>query len=266
MLKPKVFVDPMVGSGTSVQVAAEMGIEAYGLDLHGGFNILKQSILDAIGKPSDLCFSHPPYHNIIVYSGNVYGQAHQDDLSRCEDIEDFLQKMQIALLNQKEATIPGGFFGCLIGDVRKNGQYSSLQAELIARMPAKELKAVLIKAQHNVNSDRKSYREMNLPRIYHEYLILWERPKAIISILENIEIMARQDKARMGSTWRSVIYQSLIALGGKATLSQLYDKVAENAPTRLERNQHWREQIRMVLQKHSKMFTSVDRGVWRVAA
>ena len=52
-LRPRVFTDPMVGSGTSVEVAREMGIEAYGLDLHSGFNILKTSILEAVGKPSD---------------------------------------------------------------------------------------------------------------------------------------------------------------------------------------------------------------------
>lgn len=34
-LRPQTFCDPMVGSGTSVQVAAEMGIEHWGLDLRG---------------------------------------------------------------------------------------------------------------------------------------------------------------------------------------------------------------------------------------
>ena len=37
-LRPGTFVDPMVGSGTSVEVAREMGIQAFGLDLHSGFN------------------------------------------------------------------------------------------------------------------------------------------------------------------------------------------------------------------------------------
>ena len=74
----------MVGGGTSVEVAREMGIEAHGLDLHSGFNILKQRILEAVGKPSDLVLSHPPYHNIVVYSGKVWGRVgHPDDLSRC---------------------------------------------------------------------------------------------------------------------------------------------------------------------------------------
>jgi hypothetical protein len=43
-----------------------MGIEAHGLDLRSGFNILKQRILDVVGKPPDLVLSYPPYHNIIV--------------------------------------------------------------------------------------------------------------------------------------------------------------------------------------------------------
>jgi hypothetical protein len=74
----------MVSGGTSVEVAREMGIEAHGLDLHSGFNVLKQSILEVVGKPSDLVLSHPPYHNIVVYSGNVWGRGpHPDELSRC---------------------------------------------------------------------------------------------------------------------------------------------------------------------------------------
>jgi hypothetical protein len=52
----------MVSGGTSVEVAREMGIEAHGLDLHSGFNILTQHILEAVGNPSDLVLSHPPYH------------------------------------------------------------------------------------------------------------------------------------------------------------------------------------------------------------
>lgn len=60
-LQPKTFVDPMVGSGTSVEVAKEMGIQAWGLDLHSGFNAIADSILLAVGQQVDLCVSHPPY-------------------------------------------------------------------------------------------------------------------------------------------------------------------------------------------------------------
>jgi hypothetical protein len=175
-LRPRVFVDPMVGGGTSVEVARDMGIEAYGLDLHSGFNILKQRILDVVGKPSDLVFSHPPYHDIIVYSGNIWGEEpHPDDLSRCASEEEFLDKLTLALRNQRNATKPGGYFGALVGDVRRRGRYFSYQADLITRMPRTELKAVLIKAQHNITSDARTYR-LELPRITHEYVLLWQRP------------------------------------------------------------------------------------------
>jgi hypothetical protein len=97
-LHPRVFTDPMVGGGTSVEVAREMRIEAHGLDLHSGFNILKQRILDVVGKPSDLVLSHPPYHNIVVYSGNIWGRGpHRDDLSRCGNEDEFLDKLTVAL-------------------------------------------------------------------------------------------------------------------------------------------------------------------------
>jgi hypothetical protein len=52
-----------------------MGIEAHGLDLHSGFNIVKERILAVMGKPSNLVLSHPPYHNIVEYSGTVEGRT-----------------------------------------------------------------------------------------------------------------------------------------------------------------------------------------------
>lgn len=91
-LQPRVFVDPMVGSGTSVEVARELGIEAYGMDLHSGFDALTMSIRDAVGKDADCVISHPPYGAMIRYSGpgGVWGdKPHPSDLSQCKDDEDF---------------------------------------------------------------------------------------------------------------------------------------------------------------------------------
>lgn len=52
--------------------------------------------------------------------------------------------------------------------------YSSYQADVIARMPKKELAAVLIKQQHNVASKSTDY-PLRLPRIMHEYVVLWQK-------------------------------------------------------------------------------------------
>ena len=58
---PESFVDCMAGSGTSIEVARERGMKAWGLDIHYGFNAVRDSILDAVGQEVDIVFSHPPY-------------------------------------------------------------------------------------------------------------------------------------------------------------------------------------------------------------
>lgn len=261
-LQPGVFVDPMVGSGTSVEVAREMGIEAFGLDLHSGFNAIRDSIAEAVGKPADLVVSHPPYGAMIVYSGNVWGQAHPDDLSRCIDDEDFHQKMQLVLLNQREATAGGGYYGTIIGDWRRGGVYTSYQAEMVARMPKAELAAVMIKMQHNVQSGSKSYGTMRLPFILHEYILLWQ--KKSVPMLSMLQSLAQQQYARLTGTWVNIVKVALIRAGGKAPLSDLYAQIEKSAPERLATNQHWREKVRQTLNRNTGIFKPMERGVWAV--
>jgi hypothetical protein len=260
-LKPEVFIDPMVGSGTSVEVAQEMGIEAYGLDLHLGFNAVRDSIVSAVGKTAELCLSHPPYGGMIKYSGAVWGAAaHPDDLSHCESDDDFHEKMQLVLLNQRDATRHGGYYGAIVGDWRRDGTYTSYQAEMIARMPRGELAAVLIKAQHNCQSGLKHYRELALPFIQHEYVVLWQ--KATAPVLVVLGDLAKSQYARLTGTWRTIVRMVLARLGGQASLSQLYEAVAAAAPEKLAHSQSWRDKIRQVLNQNPGVFASVERGVW----
>ncbi|MGO9059562.1 MAG: hypothetical protein ACLQU2_19600 [Candidatus Binataceae bacterium] len=81
-----------------------------------------------------------------MYSGKVWGRVgHPDDLSRCATEDEFIEKLTIALKSQRHATRAGGYYGAIIGDVRRGGVYPSYQADLVTRMPKKELQAVLIK-------------------------------------------------------------------------------------------------------------------------
>lgn len=262
-IQPKVFIDPMMGSGTSIDVAKEMNIEAYGLDLHQGFNAIRDSILKATGKAADLCVSHPPYGGMILYSGNVWGEAHPDDLSRCTSDEDFHEKMQLVLLNQRDATVPGGFYGTIIGDWRRNGVYTSYQAECIARMPKDELAAVIIKAQHNCQSDQKSYGRMKLPFILHEYVLLWKKKE--LPVLVMLGELAKQQYARLQATWKNVVKAIMVQLGGSAPLEAIYDAVAKAAPEKMAANDNWRAKVRQTLNQNPTMFVPVERGVWSIA-
>lgn len=262
-LQPSTFVDPMVGSGTSVEVAREMGIQAWGLDLHQGFNAVGDSILLAVGQQVDLCLSHPPYGSMIQYSGSVWGTGpNPADLSRCSSNEEFHEKMQLVLLNQRDATKPQGFYGTIIGDYRKNGSYVSYQAEMIARMPSAELAAVIIKQQHNCMSDSRSYAKMNLPKIVHEYVLLWQKKSApILVLLGNI---AKEQQARLTGTWKSIVGLVMQRLGGKAELDQIYHEVSRSAPQKLAENPNWKAKIRQVLNS-TGLFCSSERGVWMLA-
>ena len=264
--RPAVFVDPMVGSGTSVEVAREHGIEAHGFDLHSGFNILRDSILNEVGKEADLVFSHPPYHDMIVYSGEVWGaQPHPDDLSRCASEEEFMEKLAIALLNQRDATKPGGMYGLLIGDLRRAGKYVSFQAECIARMHAAELAAVMIKQQFNTRSGSRDYARLRHPRILHEYLLLWEKPQRCMAMLCDLAGSVHRHAARLRGTWRSYVRAAVIALGGKASLDSIYRKIAADAPERLSGNPNWQAKVRQTLQM-DESYEAASRGVWALKA
>lgn len=266
-LKPRVFIDPMVGSGTSVQVAKEMNIECYGLDLHSGFNALRDDIMTTVGKQADLVFSHPPYGGMVKYSGpgGMWGAvAHPDDLSHCVDDFDFHEKLQRVLLNQRRATVAGGYYATLIGDWRHDGKYCSYQAEAISRMPSDELASVLIKQQHNCVSDARRYSRMVLPRILHEYLIIWKKKAAPVLVF--MSQMISEQAQRMAGTWRNLVHMVLLALGGKSSLDRIYAAVAQKAPEKLASNEHWKAKIRQTLNQHPQMFASKERGVWALAA
>lgn len=262
-IRPAFFVDPMVGSGTSVEAAREMGIEAIGLDLHSGFNILRDSILHTVGRPANLCLSHPPYGGQIKYSGEVWGNApHPDDLSRCVDDADFHEKLQVALLNQRESVCAGGIYGTIIGDWRRDGRYTSYQAECIARMPADELVSIVIKQQHNTTSGRKTYGAMTFPLIAHEYILLWKKKAGVVFHL--LATLAKEQATRLRGVWRAIIRTVMIDLGGKADLKTIYERVSEGCPDRIRDNPNWQAKVRQVLNSSGE-YVSAARGIWQLA-
>lgn len=261
--QPKTFVDPMVGSGTSIEVAMEMGIEAVGLDLHQGFDATRMSILEAVGRESDMCVSHPPYSTMISYSGNQWGDAPvPGDLSHIEDYDDFLDALQAVMLNQRDATKRNGIYGTIVGDLRHRGNYYSIQADLMNRLPRNELRSVLIKAQWNTSSGSKEYGRMKYPWVTHEYILLWEKltgkPFAVFARL------ASQNDRHLKGTWRAVIRHALLRVGGKADLKTIYAVVSEGATGKIAGNPNWQAKVRQVLRGYSD-FRSLDRGVYALA-
>ncbi|MCK9552336.1 hypothetical protein [Aquamicrobium sp.] len=260
--KPKLFVDACEGSGTSGDVCREMGIEYVGLDLHKGNDFTKDYILSQLPRPADVCFSHPPYHDMIAYSGEVYHGIREGDTSRCLSPEEFISKSQTMLLNQREAVRDnGGIYATLIGDHRGGtlgkGNFRSYQADFIQMMPKDELLSVAIKLQHNCLSDDRVYSGSFVP-IMHEYLIIWKKAsKSLVAVSFDI---ANELQKRVATTWRNVIRVVMMKLG-EAKLDDIYKEVEAVASHLLGVNPNWQAKVRQQLQKHH---TNVARGVWAI--
>lgn len=174
--KPNKFLECFAGSGTGFDVARELGYtNSVHLDLNdrfGNFNLLT----DRLPTGFDLVFSHPPYWNIIKYSGknNVWGdKTYKDDLSHIEDYEEYINKLNIINKKIYDIIVPGGRHVILIGDVRKKGKYFSIIKDMVWYG---EIEAHLIKVQHNTKSQNKKYANNNFIPIAHEHVLVFRKP------------------------------------------------------------------------------------------
>jgi hypothetical protein len=258
--KLKLFVDACEGSKTSRHVCKEMGINYVGLDLYNGNDFTKDSILKELPYPATMCFTHPPYHDMIKYSGEQWNKGKGKtigDTSQCNSVEEFLAKSQVMLLNQREATASNGIYTTLIGDQKVKGICKSYQADFIKMLPKSELLNVVIKMQHNTMSANTNYSNRNFIPISHEYLILWKKKAQSIYQI-GYEIASDLQRA-VATTWRGIIRVVMMQFNGAITLSKIYEEVEKVAGTLIAHNQNYKAKIRQILQKHH---TNVSRGIW----
>lgn len=252
------FCDANEGSGTSRDVAKRIGCQYVGLDLMHGNDFTRDSILASLPRPANMNYTHPPYADMIPYSGSEWGSKMlESDLSNPKlTKEAFLEMSQVMLMNQRDATCDGGLYATLIGDMRKKGQFWSFQADYQMLMPKSELISVAIKMQHNCMSNGKNYGGSFVP-ITHEYLLIWKKTsKSLFAIGYET---AKDIQQKVAATWRSVIRLALMKLGGQATLSRIYEEVSKVAGDLITNNANWQAKVRQKLQIH---YTNVERGVW----
>lgn len=164
--------DPMMGSGTTRDVVDWLRqrhgkrIEYWGGDLQQGFNLHAHELPGRY----DFVWIHPPYWNIIRYSDDPA------DLSTCEDYEGYLERLRRCLRRCHNALEREGRLAVLIGDVRRKGRYFPIVRDVLnLEGEIGELRSVIIKAQHNCQSDSRRYAPMADVRIAHEYCVVFQR-------------------------------------------------------------------------------------------
>ena len=256
--QPASFLEVFAGGGTGRDVARELGYaRSVHLDLNpawGAWNALT----DEVPQGTQFCFLHPPYHSIVPYSGAEWGDApHPDDLSRCGSYEEFLAKLDLVHAKVFSSLRRGGRMAVLVGDVRRKGEFYSLQRDL-TWLGTPE--AMIIKLQHNTASSRRRG-SGKFVDIEHESLLVFR--KADWWVVPVRKVIAREVDLRqsMRPTWRDLVQAALGDLGGEASLAQLYDALGGTG--RAARNPHWREKIRQTLQRYAE-FQSVSLGRWHL--
>jgi hypothetical protein len=166
--------DPSEGGGTVRDVVTGINqylkkdIEYEGRDLRQGWNLMTSPLPD---RQYDMVWYHPPYWDIIRYSENRY------DLSNAQNLDEFEAMLNLCVERLSQMVKRGGIMAVLIGDKRKSGQYYPLFRTLLMNDKIGQLKAIIIKIQHNCKSDRTAYESQNpfLIPIKHEYCFIFQK-------------------------------------------------------------------------------------------
>lgn len=259
---PRVVCDPANGSDTTGDVVRTLNRQGYqikyfGYDLSKGFDLLSNSLSERMAQPADLVFLHPPYHHMVRYSGEVWGdQPHPNDLSRCASYEEFLCKLQRALFNIYEAVKSGGRYAVQIGDLRRAGIYYAMQAHVVAIAPG-AVESIIIKKQNNCTSDRKRYNNPII-RIEHESVIIFRRDGIVFGALDATLATSERLKMFSNCTWRAIVEHAFNHFGNRASLDELYKFIEERAHTRIK-SEHWKEKIRQTVRASA---VRLERGVY----
>lgn len=255
----ELFFDPCEGSGTSGDVARALGIRYRGFDLKDGFDSTRDDLLDALGEPAGSSFCHPPYGGLIAYSQDVWGsEQHEADLS-VRDVDEFLERLQAMLQNVYRALKPGGHYGLLLGNWRRNGRFSPLPA-LSTRVAPGEMVDEIVKVQNNVSSSRRPYAGSFVP-IRHEILHVYRRSQDGSIFAITSDVLSKLERLHT-ATWRNLVAGAFRS-GEAVTLQQLYERLAGHPKTAA--NQNWQAKVRQIVQNEDS-FERLARGQYRRVA
>ena len=116
---------------------------------------------------------HPPYLNALQYT-----KEDEDDLSRINDPQEFIERMGLLAEEIHGVLQPGGTCAMLMGDVRKAGKliplgYDSLNQFTKHRF---ELQDIIIKTQHRDRSSEFYVGNDKQLLLSHEYLFILKKP------------------------------------------------------------------------------------------
>jgi len=178
--KDKVL-DPMAGSGTTIDVCRVLGRRCLAYDLNPTrVDITRNDSSNKIPLASesmDMVFLHPPYHNMVKYSRD------KKDLSN-QSFDDFLNLFRRVLIESKRVLKLDRYVCILVGDWVNKGKFIPLSRKIanIAESLGLEDCGQAIKLTYNsvsqVRRGKAIYAELaqtqNL-KINHDHVMFWKK-------------------------------------------------------------------------------------------
>ena len=261
----KYLSDYMVGGGTTEDVCRNMGIPGVFTDLNRGFDMLSMDIPD---RPQAI-INHLPYGGLLIYSGQQYSDKEIekkygfdpkiDDLSRCKDWDDFVQKMNYCILKQFSVLDKGGRLFLLMGDWKQKGRLYSMISD--CAKPG-TLEQIIIKLQHNTTSESFSYSDHNFVPIMHEYLVVLRKDEPMLIPVTTTVKRLLDMRDSINTTWRDTVLSVLQHYGKAMSLNELYEELAPHKKAKA--NPNWQAKIRQTVQDE-RYFRRTGRGCYAVA-
>ena len=255
--KLKEISDYMCGSNTTKDVGERFNIKTNTYDLNIGFDLINDEIKET---GQNFIFWHPPYWDIIKYSGNMYGNtALENDISQIKDYEEFMRIANELLFKQFATLKTGGRMAILMADVKKKGKLYSMLLDFIK---PDTVENIVIKAQHNCWSDRVDYGNKNFIPIVHEYLLILRRDNPYIQTLKITKDYSFDIRDSKSATWKDIIYSIFEKEKKPLSLRDIYDRISKNK--KALNNKHYKEKIRQTLRSYDRIFECTERGVYKI--
>lgn len=187
------ILDQFVGSGTTLIEAKILNRNAIGIDINPEAISLTKERLDFNLKGNsrsvvrgvnaehldflkdegiDFICTHPPYANIIKYSGGIEG-----DISYL-DVDDFIESMKRVAKESYRVLKPKKTCAVMMGDVRKHGKVIPLGFKVMETFLSVgfKLKEIVIKEQFNCRSSKYwTTKNNSFLLLAHEYIFVFEK-------------------------------------------------------------------------------------------
>lgn len=205
-------LDPFAGSGSTLLAAAALGRAAVGLEINPEYVDLARRRISAahvVGPPPvlhcesaehvtrrlapgtvDLCFTSPPYWDVLARRRTADGKETRDyapggeDLSRLGDYGEFVDALGRIFAGVGAVLRPGGYCVVNVMDLRRKDRFYPLHSDL-ARAVELESRDTGMFLDDLIIWDRRSeynnLRPLGYPSVFrinkvHEFLVVFRRP------------------------------------------------------------------------------------------